>query len=53
MSVDPGHKPEVCVPVQQPALIDTHTPVMPETLQVAEYEHSPKVELSACTEELK
>ena len=36
MSEDPGHKFDVTVPEQHPADVETHTPSIPETEQVAE-----------------
>jgi len=42
MSSDPGQRFEVTVPEQQPAEIDTQTPLTPPAEHVAEYEHEPK-----------
>jgi hypothetical protein len=48
MSEDPGHRLDVVVPEQQPAEVLTQTPSMPETVQVAEYEHDPRLTFPAC-----
>ncbi len=44
ISLDPGQRLEVVVPLQHPAEILTQTPETPPALQVAEYEQLPKVE---------
>jgi hypothetical protein len=36
ISEDPGHKPEVTLPEQQPAETETQTPSIPPTLQKQE-----------------
>ena len=41
ISLDPGHKFDVVVPEQHPAEILTQAPSYPDTVQVAEYEHTP------------
>jgi hypothetical protein len=33
MSEEPGHYPDVTVPLQHPAEIETQTPSIPETLE--------------------
>ena len=38
MSEEPGQRPEVVVPLQQPAEILTQTPATPPAVHVAEYE---------------
>lgn len=49
MSLLPEHRFDVTVPVQHPAEIETHTPSIPEDVQVALYEQAVEVELIGCS----